>query len=81
MLVHLDGGPLDGVAFEHAETIDKFLLVTDAGRLVRYEMAFYETGLEERQHAQYVAGSTARDFDVEIGATIRRAIEAGASGK
>lgn len=72
MLIELRGGPLDGVTFEHAQGLDKILLVTDGANLLRYETEFEETIDDASRCVMYETAAPV-EFDWELADSMRRA--------
>lgn len=71
MLIQFDGGPLDGVSFEHRQGVDKVLLITDGDNLIRYECGFQDTaGSHSVCHLQ--ESPLPAEFDAEAADSMRR---------
>ncbi|MBA3483147.1 MAG: hypothetical protein H0T51_15170 [Pirellulales bacterium] len=71
MRIELRGGPLDGVTFEHAQGLDKLLLLTDGEHLLRYETEFEETIDSDSRCVMYQTPAPA-EFDFELISAMKR---------
>ena len=71
MVIQFNGGPLDGVRFDHAQGIDKVLLITDRGALIRYECGFLETA-NSYEVCQLEPTPAPAEFDFELTSSMRR---------